>query len=218
MTTMIIGGFYFKPTEGGYVFRAPNAWGVMPAKHYFVNEVQKDQIKDLKLPGGLLAVVWLVSIALFYGGSFLFVSLYYGNKYWYESENNLGILMFLAFVVSFIVGVLLPLPLIRLWQLHRLEPLLSGARPTTERISRQERLEARSVRDYVRMCMWNGLAFGCWMFIAGTKLGTLGTPHGSYSGFALFCLAGIIFGVNTINNGRQAVRMASKYNSSSPHP
>ena len=202
----MMGGFCFKPTEGGYVFRAPNPSGMLPAKHYLVNEAQKARIKDiLKLPARLLAVVWLVSIALFIGGPFLFGFLYYG----YDGPENPTILMLLAFVVSVIVGVWLPLPLIRFWQLHRLEPVLRAARPTTERISRRERLKARSVSDYVWNCIRYGLAFGCWTFIAGQKFETLGT-YSSYSGLVIICLVAIVFGLFMVDSGRQAIRVASK--------
>lgn len=210
----MMGGYCFKPTEGGYVFRAPNPWGMMPAKHYFVNDAQKAQIKDiLNLPARLLAVVWLVSITLFIGGPFLFGFFYYG----FEGPENPSILMLLALVVSVIVGVLLPLPLIRFWQLHRLEPVLRVARPTTERISRKERLEARSVCDYVRNCIGYGLAFGCCTFIAGQKFETLGTPHSSfgtphssYSGLVIICLVAIVFGLFMVGSGRQAIQVANK--------
>lgn len=203
----MMAGFCFKPTEGGYVFRAPNAWAMMPAKHYFVNEAQRARIKDiLNLPARLLAVVWLVSTALFIGGPFLFGFFYYG----YEGPKNPSILMLLAFVVSVIVGVLLHQPLIRFWQLHRLEPVLRVARPTTERISRRERLEARSVNDYVWNCIGYGLAFGCCTFIAGQKFKALGTPQSSYSGLVIICLVAIVFGLFMVDSGRQAIRVANK--------
>jgi hypothetical protein len=204
----MMGGFCFKPTEGGYVFRTPNPWGMMPAKHYFVSEAQRAQIKDiLNLPAQLLAVVWLVSIALFIGGPFLFGFFYYG----YEGPENPSILMLLAFVVSVIVGVWLPLPLIRFWQLHRLEPVLHVARPTTERISRKERLEGRSVSDYVWNCIGYSLAFGFCTFIAGQKFETVGTSKGSYSDFVLCCVVAIVVALVMVNSGRRAIRVANKF-------
>jgi len=203
----MMGGFCFKPTEGGYVFHAPNAWGVLPAKHYLVNETQKAQIRDLlNLPGWLLAVIWLVPIALFIGGPFLFGFLQYG----FVGPENPSIWMLLAFVASVIFGLWLPLRLTRLWQLHRLRPVLGTARLTTERISRKERLEAQTVGDYVRNCWLYGLAFGCWTFIAGMKYDAAGTSKGSYTGFVLSCGVAILFGFSMITSGRKAVRVANK--------
>ena len=175
----MMGGYCFKPTEGGYVFRAPNPWGMMPAKHYFfVNDAQKAQIKDRSnLPARLLAVVWLVSITLFIGGPFLFGFFYYGFE-GPENPEHLDVAGARGVGNRWSFAPPASYQILAIASSGARFPRV--ARPTTERISRKERLEARSVSDYVRNCIGYGLAFGCCTFIAGQKFETLGTPHSSF--------------------------------------
>src|SRR5947208_1014942 len=36
--------FFFKPVPGGFVYAAPNPWGVGRTKHYFVTATQRDEV------------------------------------------------------------------------------------------------------------------------------------------------------------------------------
>lgn len=197
----------FKPTEGGYVFRAPNPWVLGPANHYFVTDAQKAQILDtMKIPVWLAPVIWLVLLVLLVGGGTLL--LYYLSGHAEPTTADSAIMIAIAFV-----GVFLPVPLIGFWQLHRLKPIVQTLRPTNERISFREITEATrvatSARGYMRNSMLLGFAFGMMMLNVGLNLSTAITK-GSYTALILWSAAAILFGFAMVKNSLIAMRKVGK--------
>ncbi len=197
----------FKAIKGGYVFRAPNPWIVGDARHYFVTEAQKAQILNtLYIPQWLIAVFWLGFFAVFFGGGTLL--LYFLSGHEEPATADTVIIIALA-----IVGILLPLPLIGLWQLHRLQPILPELRPSAERISFREIAEATrkatSASEYVRNCILCGFAFGMMMLNVGLQL-SVAITKGSYAALILWSVAAILFGYAMVKNGRLAMRKANE--------
>jgi hypothetical protein len=197
----------FKPTEGGYVFRAPNPWVFGQANHYFVTDAQKAQILDtMKMPLWLAPVIWMGFLVLFVAGGTLL--LYNLSGHAEPTTADTAIIIALAFV-----GVLLPLPLMGYWQLYRLKPIMQTLHSTNERISFREMTEATrvatSARGYMRNSILFGFAFGMMMLNVGLSLSDAITK-GRYTTLILWSVSAILFGFAMAKNGILAMRKADK--------
>ncbi len=195
----------FREVDGGYIFRAPNPWLVGEARHYFVTNDQKAQlVKIMDIPQWAIGVFWGVFfVVCFGGGTYL---LYYISGR--DDPDTASIAM--MFVLA-LAGLLLPLPLIGIFQLLRLRPILSELKPTNERISLREvgeaMRQATSARDYARNAMLSGIAFGMMMLNVGLQL-SVAITKGKYAALVLWSVAAILFGYAMVKNGRLAMSKA----------
>jgi hypothetical protein len=198
---------FFKPAEGGYVFRAPSPWVIGRAKHYLVNEVQKIQIQNIKnLQVWMTIVIWLALFALCFGGGSLLLYVVSGHPE--PTTIDAVIMMLLAFI-----GILLPIPLLGYWRLHQLDPIIRTLPPTNERISFREIKEATgkatTAKDHARNSMFAGFVFGLMMLNAGVSL-DIAITRGSNIQLVLWSVAALLSGFGMVQNGRLAMRKASE--------
>ena len=123
----------FKAGPGGFVFREPYRWVFGPARHYLVNEAQKAQIAAVVVPRWPIlsqVVMWTVLCAMVAVAG---VIVWAVNRH---DSPNAGDVAAMASLTA--VQVYASLLLFRWWQLRRLRPLLAGAQPTDERITRAD--------------------------------------------------------------------------------
>jgi hypothetical protein len=198
---------FFKVTEGGYVFRAPNPWVVGQANGYFVTEAQKAQILNgMSIPRWAIRALLLWFFAVWFGGSALII-------YSHSGRPDLTTVDVAIIITSAFAAILLPLSLLRHLQRHRLKPILPTLRPTGERISFHEIAEAArkatSAREYARNSMLHGIAFGIMMLIVGLEFSTA-INKGSYVDLMLSSIVAIGFGCAMVLSGRLAMRKANE--------
>ncbi len=195
----------FRAADGGYIFRAPNPWLVGEARYYFATADQKARlVKIMDIPQWAIGAFWLVFFALCFGGG-TFLLYYISGR---DDPDTADIAM--MFVLA-LIGVLLPLPLIGIFQRHRLRPILSELKPTNERISLREvgdaMRRATSVRDYARNSMLSGVAFGMMMLNVGLQL-SVAITKGKYAALVLWSVAAILFCYAMVKNARLAMSKA----------
>jgi hypothetical protein len=193
----------FRAAEGGHVFRAPNPWIVGDARHYFATEAQKDRILNiLYMPQWVIACFWLAVFAVIFGGGTVLLYFLSGH----EDPTTADVVIMAALAIA---GLLLPLPLLGYWQLHRLRPILPELRPTAERISFSEITDAvrkaTPASAYVRNCILCGIAFGAMMLNVGLRP-SLAITKGSYLDPVLWGVPAILFAFAMVNNGLLAMR------------
>ena len=123
----------FKPTAGGFIFRAPSAWDFRRADHYLVTAEQRELIFAALMPPALTKATprWLVW-AIVGGVVVSAVGLLAGPALLFPDYPAIGFLGGLAVLVA---TVLVSLRRVALKQRAKLQPILASAQPTNERIS-----------------------------------------------------------------------------------
>ena len=129
---------FFKPTEGGYVYRAPNPYVFGRGTHYIVTEGQREAILDVLTPVattptgrfakvlgfgliGVLALALLVSLLGLYTSRF--------------PTTEYAVIVLGALLLPLLVAVLAMTHRLATLQLTQLQPILANARPTDQRIT-----------------------------------------------------------------------------------
>lgn len=124
----------FKPTSGGWVYRAPNPWVFGSRTHCLVNDAQKAQIEEILkarklrnyiLLGALLFVVWTVQVITGFST---------GGRHFGLSTALEVLVMSLLVLVPGIAAV----SILATLQLRRLRRVLAGASMTDEKITRRD--------------------------------------------------------------------------------
>jgi hypothetical protein len=128
----------FKPTAGGYVYRAPNTWLVGASDHYLVEESQKAQITSA-ISGASRVVLWTTTI-LWLGLSCVLVAASVIGAYrsGYHQPALAGMLTVITMLLSFVIALLVSRQLLR----RRLRPILANLPTTDERITKAEARDA----------------------------------------------------------------------------
>jgi hypothetical protein len=123
----------FKAAPGGFVFREPYRWVFGPARHYLVSEAQKAQIAAVVVPRRL--ILWQVAVwtTLCLMVAIAGVIVWATGRHDNPSAGDVAAMIGLT-VVQVYAGLLI----FRWWKLRRLRPLLAGALPTDERITRSD--------------------------------------------------------------------------------
>jgi len=131
---------FFRSTEGGYVYRAPNPYVLGRAKHYIVTEGQREAILDVLAPAATTRAARLAKVLgfVFIGG--LGLSLLVGMLSLYTSSlpgaeyavSVLGVLLW-----PLLIGVLAMIHRLATMQLAELKPILAtAATPTSTGLCR----------------------------------------------------------------------------------
>jgi len=116
----------FKPTAGGYVYRAPSLWPFASGKHYLVNEQHKAMLAGYHR-GMFRTLFWLIvvgaGIAGPLAGAFLSVSLWL----------KLGMSLLIGLAIG--IGA-------SAWLVRKVRPIIAGLEPSHERISQGDSFRA----------------------------------------------------------------------------
>ena len=121
----------FKPTAGGYVYRAPNTWLIGSSDHYLVDDGHKAQITST-ISGASSAVLWATTI-LWLGLSCALVagSVIGAYRLGYHQPALAGALTVITMLLSFVIALLVSRQLLR----RRLRPILANLPKTQERLT-----------------------------------------------------------------------------------
>jgi hypothetical protein len=175
----------FKPTEGGYLFRAPSPllfWGV---QQYRLSEAERQRLIDLTREPIWVAVLWLIGpIAIIFAVGFaLLYVLYKGGDPGPESALEGVVIALIALFGGFSIAALR--------NRRRMAPVLSE----TEKVSggftyREAYTAARAAmptRAYVTSALSCGFLFAAGMFSLGFDLGlAVAGAHSFAAALALF--------------------------------
>lgn len=175
----------FKPTEGGYLFRAPSPllfWGV---QQYRVSEAERQRLIDLTREPTWVAVLWLVgSIVIICAAGFgVLYALYQGGDPGPESALEGVVIALIAFLGGFSIAALR--------NRQRMAPVLSEAEKVSGGFTYGEAYAAtRAVmptKAYVSSALSCGFLFAIGMFLLGFDLGlAVARTHSFAAALALF--------------------------------
>jgi TPR repeat protein len=129
---------FFKQTEGGHIYRAPNPYVFGRGKHYIVTEAQREAILDVLVPAAStqaarfakvlgLGVIGLLGLSLLVGLLDLYTSRLPGAEY---AVLILGVLL-----IPLLAAVLAMTHRLAILQLAELQPILANAPATDQRIT-----------------------------------------------------------------------------------
>jgi TPR repeat protein len=133
-----IAAAYFRPTVGGFVYRAPNPWIIGRPHHYIVTAAQRDAIAGIlaprprawaKLALGVILAVALIAV----------MAAYFAPRY--PATTSIVILAGILLLAVFTA---------HRWamrRLHRLLPILAGAPRTDEHITTADMMSALRTAD-----------------------------------------------------------------------
>ena len=123
----------FKPTPGGFIYRAPNPWIFGRADHYVVNESQKTELLGILVaPRPLLRLAVVVAGILLWGAAI-------GTIGWaFSSHDDPTVGDAVIMIVLTFAAMFLALHLALRHQLRRLQPILASATRTTAAITSSE--------------------------------------------------------------------------------
>ena len=104
----------FKPTVGGYVYRAPSLWPFASSVHYLVNEQQKAVLTGYHL-GMFRTLFWLIVVGAGVGGPLAGAFLSGG--------------LWLKLGISLLVGLAMGLGA-STWLVRKVRPIIAGLEPS----------------------------------------------------------------------------------------
>lgn len=175
----------FKPTEGGYLFRAPSPllfWGV---QQYRVSEAERQRLIDLTREPAWVAVLWLFgSILIILAAGFgVLYALYQGGEPGPESFLEGVVIALIAFLGGFSIAALR--------NRRRMAPVLSEAEKVSGGFTYGEAYAAARAampaKAYVTSAISCGFLFAMGMFVLGFDLGVaVGRTHSFAAALALF--------------------------------
>ena len=124
---------FFKPVDGGYIYRAPSGWRLWRQPHYRIDADLRDRLITASdepswVVGLWMAIPWIV---VSFGGV-LALALHFGDSPGHILETVAGAL------VSAIVGLIAGVAALSEHKWRRVAPLLRGAPPTEQRIASPE--------------------------------------------------------------------------------
>ena len=186
----------FKQVPGGYVFRAPNPKVFGSADHYLVNEAQRDEIVAIITPRRpmLLLAVWIGGFLLVSAAAFVSLLLFAPD---YPITVAVGV------VAAMLLAAILALHLSASRKLRRLQPVLTGAARTDQRITTAEIRQALNKHSSYRQLLRVGIsgAFACVTSVAAAAvLAYFRKPDVNFFSDPLpilFCFNAIIFGLSS---------------------
>jgi hypothetical protein len=129
---------FFRPREGGYVYRAPNPHVFGRGKHYIVTEGEREAILDVLAPAAGTRIARLTKALGFGFIGLLGLSLLVCLLGFYSSKlpgAEYAMVVLGAVLLPLLVAVLVMTYRLATLQLTQLQPILANARPTDERIT-----------------------------------------------------------------------------------
>ena len=128
----------FRPTPGGFVYRAPSGWRLWTRPHFLVDANLRDRVIAASdepnwVTGLWLGVPW---IGISFGGVIAFAA-------YFDGHPGLELETYAAGLVSAVVGLAAGFVAIAEHKWRRVAPLLRDAPRSQERISLREMLNAR---------------------------------------------------------------------------
>lgn len=147
----------FKPTTGGYVFRAPSPWLFGKPSYYLVDAAQKATIgallrKRVQLAMTFALIMLLIALTL----SFILL----------RSDQFLHAPRYLAGVTFGVLVALMVVVVPQVYLMKRLRPIIEGLPPTDQRFARGEHLR-RVAAAMPSWLIYSGLAVGILMVFLG---------------------------------------------------
>jgi len=167
----------FKPTMGGFVYRAPSLWPFASGRHYLVNEQQKAILAGYHL-GMFRTLFWLIvvgaGIAGPLAGAFMSASLW------------------LKMGISLLVGLAIGLGA-STWLVCKVRPIVAGLEPSRERITQGDSFRAQA-KAYSTPTLIGLLVVDVAMLLLAASVFITG-PSGQY---AIGWIGVLIFGCCTL--------------------
>ena len=130
---------FYKPIDGGYVYRAPSGWRLWRRPHFLVDADLRERLIAASDEPSWIVALWLAVpwIVVSFAGV-LALAFHYGESPGHRLEAMAGGLIFA------IIGLVVGLAAMAEHKWYRVAPLLRGASPTADRIS------SRDIADAVR--------------------------------------------------------------------
>ena len=136
----------FRPTPGGFVYRAPSGWRLWTSPHFLVDADLRDRLIAASDEPNWVVGVWLGVpwIVIAFGGVIAFAS-------YFDGRPGLGLEAYASGIVVAVVGFAAGLVAVVEHKWRRVAPLLRDAPRSQEIISLREILNARrAAGDAVR--------------------------------------------------------------------
>jgi hypothetical protein len=120
----------FRPTAGGFIYRAPSGWRLWTKPHFLVDAELRERLIAAADESQLAVALWVAVpwIAVNFAGAAALA-------FWFEGGEGNELELFAAGIVIAVVGLAVGLAALAEHKWRRVAPLLSGARLTEERIS-----------------------------------------------------------------------------------
>src|SRR5262245_49281150 len=133
---------FFRPKQGGYLYRAPNPYVFGHAKHYIVTEAQREAIIDVLVPAATtraarsskalgFSVIGVFGLVLPLSLLGLYLDIY-GRNF---PGSEYAVIVLAALLLPLLVAMFVNLFRLGTLQLTQLQPILASARQTDERIT-----------------------------------------------------------------------------------
>jgi hypothetical protein len=152
----------FKRIGDRYLFQEPNPWIVGRKRGYLVNDVQKQQLLAIVMPGRplkrLLAItlgilLWTIAVSMMVSAA--------------SPHADPTVSDAVAMFVLIVVPIAFALVVASQRNLRRMRPILAGAAPTNERITHGELRQAMTKAISLRQSLLRG---GLWAVTCGFQL------------------------------------------------
>jgi len=129
-------GAFFRPTAGGYLYRAPTPYVFRRTRHYIVTDTQRDAILDVLVPPRNAPIARLGRALQFgiFGLVGLSLSASLSGLYATRLPGTATIVLG-ALMLPLLIAVLVAIHRVARLQLSQLQPILAAAQPTAERIT-----------------------------------------------------------------------------------
>jgi hypothetical protein len=123
----------FRPTPGGFVYRAPPGWRLWTQRHFLVDAELRRRLIAASDESQLVVALWVAIpwiVVSFAGAAAL--------AFCFEGSPGHELELFAAGLVIAVIGLIAGIVVAAEHKWRRVAPLLVGAQPTEERISSRE--------------------------------------------------------------------------------
>jgi len=158
---------FYKPVDGGYLYRAPSGWRIWRQPHFIVDANLRERLIAASAEPSWVVALWLAVpwVVVSSAGVFVLAS-YFGGSPGHTLE------VFAGGLVSAIVGLVAGLAALAEHKWRRVAPLLRGAQPSAQRISARELNAAvRAAGGPSRRALFGQIVCGALLLAAGAFLG-----------------------------------------------
>ena len=127
--------FFFKPVPGGFVYAAPNPWGVGRTKHYFVTATQRDEVTAASQLPPVIGMFAVLMVVMMLGVGAAMALIFYRHSFYLEQLTT-GDTMFMLAALA--LSMLSAVRIAFRSRTNRLRTLLASLPTSDVRITRAD--------------------------------------------------------------------------------